>query len=42
MGILRDENNNLYQPLRLQGTEYLPSLVNKVWESEKVSHLQYM
>lgn len=34
MGILRDENNNLYQPLRLQGTEYLPSLVNKVWESE--------
>ena len=31
VGILKDENGNLIPPLTLQATEYLPSLVGKIW-----------
>ncbi len=31
MGILKDENGQLEEPLVLEGTKYLPSLKNKVW-----------
>ena len=32
-GLLRDEDNNLVEPLTLEPTKYLPSLEGKVWES---------
>lgn len=32
LGQLRDENNNLIDPLILSGTKYLPSLEGKKWE----------
>lgn len=32
MGKLKDENNELLLPLRLQATKYLPALEGKVWE----------
>lgn len=34
VGILRDEDGKLYEPLVLTKTRYLPSLENKIWESE--------
>lgn len=34
MGILLNDNGELYEPLKLLKTNYLPSLENKVWESE--------
>jgi hypothetical protein len=33
-GVLRDEANNLYPPMKLESTQFLPSLLGKVWESE--------
>ncbi len=38
-GILRDESGKLELPLILEGTEYLPSLENKVWDEEAVLRL---
>lgn len=38
-GILRDENGKLELPLIIEGTEYLPSLQNKVWDDEAVLRL---
>ena len=34
MGILKNEDGSFHDNLRLNKTEYLPSLENKVWESE--------
>lgn len=34
VGILRDEDGKLFPPLILQKTEYLPSLVGKIWEDK--------
>ena len=39
VGILRDENGKLELPLILEGTEYLPSLKNKVWDDEAALRL---
>ncbi|KCZ71930.1 Protein of unknown function DUF262 [Candidatus Methanoperedens nitroreducens] len=33
VGILKDENNNIFPPSRLIKTKYLPSLEGKMWES---------
>jgi hypothetical protein len=35
IGILRDEDGNQIPPLILQKTEYLPSLIGKVWEDNE-------
>lgn len=32
IGNLKDENNNLIPPLVLEGTKYLPNLINKKWQ----------
>lgn len=34
MGELKDENSDILPPKRLMGTEYLPSLENKIWKDE--------
>ncbi|MCI5608789.1 MAG: DUF262 domain-containing protein [Spirochaetia bacterium] len=34
MGILKNDKDELYEPLKLLKTNYLPSLENKMWESE--------
>lgn len=34
MGILKKDDDTYWEPLRLQETDYLPSLDNKLWESE--------
>lgn len=34
LGIYKDENNKIQEPLRLSKTEYLPSLEGKVWSEE--------
>lgn len=34
VGILKDENGNLYPPSELTKTKYLPSLGGKIWESD--------
>ena len=34
VGILKDENGNLYPPSKLTKTKYLPSLGGKIWESD--------
>ena len=36
MGILKKDDGTLWEQLRLQKTNYLPSLDNKVWESNNV------
>ena len=36
-GILKDEEGNHLPPLSLQGTKYLPSLENKIWEDSEDS-----
>jgi len=33
LGILKNEDGDILDPLKLEGTEYLPSLEGKVWES---------
>lgn len=38
-GVLRDGSGDLIPPIILQGTEYLPSLRNKVWDEAAVSRL---
>lgn len=40
MGILIDEDGELVPPLVLQGTKYLPSLANTVWDDSFVSEGQ--
>lgn len=35
VGILRDEDGNLLEPLILEPTKYLPSLAGRLWESNK-------
>lgn len=35
VGILRDEDGNLLEPLILEPTKYLPSLAGRLWESKK-------
>lgn len=35
VGILKDDNDKLIPPLILQVTEYLPSLVGKIWEDKE-------
>jgi hypothetical protein len=37
VGILRDEDDKPIHPLVLEGTKYLPSLENKVWDKEVVA-----
>lgn len=37
MGILKDTNENLLEPLKLLKTKALPSLENKVWESKNLT-----
>lgn len=35
MGILKDENSNRIDPLKLTGTKYLPSLEDKMWNNSE-------
>ncbi len=38
-GILRDEKRDLMSPLILEGTKYLPSLKDKVWDESQLESL---
>ncbi len=41
-GILRDASDKLELPLILEGTEYLPSLENKVWDDKATLRLAHV
>ena len=41
MGILKDEENNILPPLKMQGTRYLSKLEGMTWENEKDGEKDY-